>query len=366
MIELTLLLPRTSMEFPKHMKKLLIDKFGSLSQTSLHFRLSADYFANAIRTGRVSISVLDKVANNLGVRITIRSVYSTNGRLVKIPRNFQTEHVARILGNILGDGCIDKNFVIRYTNTSEELLEDFNYSMSKVFGYGCLNTPLKKTSNYMKNKIYTELRCSNICGKILINQFGRFAYGKSEGANEKFIPPVVFEWPEKLRWAFIAAIIDDEGSIGYRRISINQVAPKLTADIENLLKSLGIRTITYKKPHQKYRTGFLNRIEVFGKYDGLRVINMIKPFIKNKFKIRKLHELENYFISVKSKRRKGDLEREILSHLRIRDFSIKDFSKELNLSEEPLRRKLVELYNKKLINRIQEGRKYKFQISQSA
>lgn len=136
----------------------------------------------------------------------------------------------------------------------------------------------------------------------------------------------------------------------------------MTADIENLLKSLSIRPITYKKPNKKYRTGYLNRIELFGKFDCLRVISKTRPYIKNRLKKEKLKKLEKYFLLVKTKRRKGNLQNEILSYLKIRNFSIKELSQKLKINEEPVRRKLLELCSRNILKRVKVGRIYRFYL----
>lgn len=140
--------------------------------------------------------------------IKINEVYpQSSNKPITIPKSFKNQFVARVIGNILGDGCIDKTFTIRYSNTRKELLNYFDFCMKKVFGKSCFN------NNVKNNKAGWEYRYSNVCGKLLISHFGQFAYRKSEGKNEKFIPRDIFEWSEDSRWCVIAALIDDEGSV---------------------------------------------------------------------------------------------------------------------------------------------------------
>lgn len=133
------------------------------------------------------------------------------------------------------------------------------------------------------------------------------------------------------------------------------------------MKSLSVKPTTYKKPNKKYRTGYLNRIEIFSKFDCLRVINKTKIYIKNEFKVEKLKKLENYFLSVKIKRRKGELENEILFYLKMGKYSIHELSRKLKLkSDETVRKKLSYLCRTGTVKKVNVGRPYIFYLSQSA
>lgn len=117
------LLDNVYCEISQEMKSKLIEKFRSLGKASLEFGFSDDYFGSKFRNNdKVPINLLEKLSPKLNLNVEINKIYPKNSdKPIIIPREFRNKLVARIVGNILGDGCIDKTFTVRYSNTKKEL-----------------------------------------------------------------------------------------------------------------------------------------------------------------------------------------------------------------------------------------------------
>jgi hypothetical protein len=346
---------------PKHIIKRLVEMKGSFRAASLSIEKSDDFLRQIYKNGkRLRISDLKKILALLKCDYEINYVYpKLKKKPILIPRNTETKEICRIIGHILGDGCIDKSFTVRYKNTKKELIKSFENDMMKVFGEGSKNDERVGNSTYSKTDAF-EIRFSNVCGKTLHNMFGQFAYRK----NEKYIPRKIFEYPDELKLCLLSAFIDDEGSVLQRRIAICQEHFKLVEDLIVLLKSLKLSPSVRDKTCDKASFVYNNRyysIEMYGCKDLQFLSKSLE--LRHPEKIKRLSELGRRYLKIKFKRRKNELEKEIISFFEeVPKASSTEISKIIKADKETVRKKLVKLRERNIVKRIGNGGKTKYEL----
>lgn len=265
--------------------------------------------------------------------------------------------MARIIGHLLGDGCIDKSFTPRYKNTQRELITLFENYMKEVFGLFAKNS--ENVSN-SQNSIHDafEIKFSSACGKILHKIFEKFSYGE----EEKHVPSKIFEWPIELQLELISAIIDDDGSIFKRRITIDQVEERLTNELVKLLECMGLKPTVNERKNKKYTNDHIHRITIYGYKDLYFLSTSLR--LRHPNKARKLMLLRQRYENIRPKRRKGELEREIISFLKSkRCGSSTEIAKQLKCHKENIRIKLVDLCEVGIIKRSGRGNKIRYHLA---
>ncbi|MBT4192037.1 MAG: hypothetical protein HOE11_01900 [Candidatus Diapherotrites archaeon] len=175
------------------------------------------------------------------------------------------EKIGSIIGHILGDGSIDKKyFQLSFSNSNQDLLNEFKTNMQDIFGISP-RIWMQKKPNYNNtewdkrlkniNDLKAGRNCSlfypTICGLILNAMFNNFAIGKN-----KRIQKDIFDTPKKFKIGLIRAFYDDEGSVykSSRQIRLFQDNQKILETFRKLLEELDITTSevhTYLKHNKK-------------------------------------------------------------------------------------------------------------------
>jgi Fic family protein len=222
--------------------------------------------------------------------------------------------------------------------------------MIKIFGPFAKNDERIDICKYSENDV-CNIKFSNVCGKILHKIFDKFAYS----TNEKFVPEKVFKFSIKLRLELLSALVDDDGSILNKRITIRQTDDSLVDGIVRLLTSLNIKANVGKTSENEksfgYKDGHIHTIQVYG-YKELRFLSKLLN-LSHPNKIEKLERLKQKYQNIKPKRRKGELEKEIISFLRRKqNVSSTEISTSIKAHGETVREYLVKLHKNGVVRRI--------------
>lgn len=169
----------------------------------------------------------------------------TTGDLISLPKlnikdnkdNFLTEDLAYLLGVFLGDGHINKNYVVFTVGYDED---KYYYNLLKQIGFQFSSFRNRTTMVYSINKNSSDLAniffnlCSS-CGHL---------------AHNKHFPKIIFESPENIIRACIRGYVYTDGysqldEYGNNLIKINSVSKWLMNDLMILLRSLNIPSTCY-------------------------------------------------------------------------------------------------------------------------
>jgi replicative DNA helicase Mcm len=141
---------------------------------------------------------------------------------------------ARYLGYLIGDGYVrfsDTSGVIRFTNSDQDLLNDFENLTKKIFGCKVSN---KTNKNNCWDYRWFSVDIVRILQKIFPN-----ITKKSEGMG---IPKLICKSPNYVIKDFLKSIFDCEGHIrkGRREIEFSSKSKELIYDIKYILLRFGI------------------------------------------------------------------------------------------------------------------------------
>lgn len=145
------------------------------------------------------------------------------------------EHLAPIIGNLLGDGGISKEGYTHYCNTEDILIRYFKERMLVVF-------PNEKPC-ITKYKNATHLIYSPRVGRALWCLFGKFSYGTDTKNITTEIMQRSLNWKKQL----LTAIYDDEGSSvklrsgGY--VSFKQKPKGIALFVQSVLAEYNIKSL---------------------------------------------------------------------------------------------------------------------------
>ncbi|MBN2459954.1 hypothetical protein JXB28_06740 [Candidatus Woesearchaeota archaeon] len=167
-----------------------------------------------------------------------------------------SENFARCLAKICGDGNMNSKY-IRYSNTSEILLNEFKDDIRKEFG----------DVHFTVGKVNSGTSFIQIQKKEIIAAFSsNLASFKS---NEIFIPESVKNSPLNVKVAFARAFYDDEGCAALRfneptrewkrNITLCSNSLRILEGIKELLASLGISSnrIYRNRANSSYDISFI-------------------------------------------------------------------------------------------------------------
>ena len=165
-----------------------------------------------------------------------------------------SKELGNIVGHILGDGAIDKKYVQPfYTNSNLDLIKEFIRNMEFEFGVkpriwtqtkGNFETKSRWISRInsfenLPNNCQIGLFYPRICGLILYDICGVFAYGKRKQITEE-----IKDLNKDFKSGLIRAFFDDDGSINAESYMMRgyQDDKQLLVDIKILLTDLGIKS----------------------------------------------------------------------------------------------------------------------------
>jgi DNA topoisomerase-1 len=158
----------------------------------------------------------------------------TEGKTFKNPFPLQwSPELARVLGNLLGDGSIrvneDENtVVVRYHNTDRRLIDRFVADIESIFGVSPAVSERAGRESHHKTKY--RVNVTSGIGRMLVYVLDSVT---EDGCPE--VPNSVVPW-------FIGALFDDEGHINSdeRKAFISNTDHDLLAGVEEMLNELGI------------------------------------------------------------------------------------------------------------------------------
>lgn len=248
-----------------------------------------------------------------------------------------TLELARILGHLYGDGCLDKNGKMYYINKNQILISNFVKDIKFSFG------PDAKVSFYIRpdgvKRVYVEKKIADRLRKEFEEIRTRNKIPGKIKTSNVFIKP-----------AFIQAIFDDEASVLWdkksrsRRISFAIKNKEILIDIKKMLLEIGINTNRIRKHKTSY--GQLWMFTISGQENleqFVQKVNFLHP--KKHLKIKKMvlafkqiHHTKDYTTS------------KILNKLAVTPLTIPEIQTFIKKSETHTRRIIKELKcDKKII-----------------
>lgn len=167
--------------------------------------------------------------------------------------------LAKLYGYIYSDGSVYRNdkrsvYHTTFTNTNEGMLDDFVNCFEEVFGRRL-------------RKCYPSLKSTSPCvrvqcgDKIIGKLFKEYAGGRMMGSGNLRIPDFIMYGNEGIKYNYLSASIDSDGSISAQSISITSACKKYCEQLILILQSLGYHPTMRlaDKAGSKYHFGNSNR-----------------------------------------------------------------------------------------------------------
>jgi ribonucleoside-triphosphate reductase len=174
-----------------------------------------------------------------------------------------TKELAKLYAYIYADGGVyvdeeKSTFQLNFANTNEKLVDDFIDCYESVFGYRL-------------NKSYATARSTSPCirvtdgSRVIVKIFKDFAGAKKYGASDISVPDFVMNGSEDIKYAYLSAAIDADGSM-LDRIYYTTCGDGYSDQFVLMLQSLGYH------PH-KTLCNKAGSVYHFGKKSGIRNFN---------------------------------------------------------------------------------------------
>ena len=208
------------------------------------------------------------------------------------------KELGSIVGHILGDGSIDKRYLQPFfTNSNLDLIREFSLNMEFIFGiqpriWAQTSGNFKTKSKWIQRLYKFEDAPKNcqiglfypkICGVVLHNIFGLFAYGK-----EKKITEQIKNANKEFKIGLLRAFFDDEGSINSSSYTMRifQDNKRILEGIKYLLSEFDIRTNPIRYYIKKNKKRHYFNVTGFGEYDAFnRLIGCTSSKKKEQFEL---------------------------------------------------------------------------------
>lgn len=200
--------------------------FSILSDGRVNSRLKLSEFNKLCNDYPLSMDVLSK--------LQIKSNGSKHSYPLCIP--FSSD-LAKLYGYIYGDGGVyirkdSSLYQLTFTNTDQRLMDDFVRCYENVFGY-------KLNISYPNNE--NNSPCMRVTDGSLIacKIFKDFAGAKKNGSSDIRIPDFIMNGTEDIKYGFLSAAIDTDGSVGDHSIVYTTCSDVYSDQIVLLLEGLG-------------------------------------------------------------------------------------------------------------------------------
>ena len=156
-----------------------------------------------------------------------------------------SEDLAFVLGHLFFDGSVyaskanTNRYIAKYTNSSMELINRFNETVTRLFGI----LPSKLQRNPEKNVPWYETYFSS---KELFNWLTKISpsFSTSKGAG---VPSIIKSANKRIIGAFLQAFWDDEGCIDCKgRLTGSSMSETMIDDLVTLHQTIGVACKKYK------------------------------------------------------------------------------------------------------------------------
>ena len=192
---------------------------------------------------------------------------------IKPQKTYLTVPKVRIIGHVLFDGTAyisGYHYVIRYINTSMELINQFTEDVKKVYGISPSAFEIIKSEN---------LPCYKVAfySKLLFQDLEKYFKSYST-KNVSKIPDEIMNTNRKIKMTFLQTFWEDEGSITSNgRLMADQKSDEIIKQIIKLHKEFGLN---FQLCKYKDYTGFIYKIYLLKNKENLKKFYRLKLFDK--------------------------------------------------------------------------------------
>lgn len=186
-----------------------------------------------------------EIKNILSSKVPIQTLYFWhNNKRIPLPfkefssvkkefnRN-DSENLATIVGHTLGDGGITKKKILRYCNTEEFLIQEFQNAMENAFS-------VKPMNKFKEKSGIIRIEYPRLISRVLLCLFGEFSLGKENKRITLQIDKMPIWWKIKM----VQALYNDDGSVPesghYTGVTFKQKDRNIILWVQKVLKQLNI------------------------------------------------------------------------------------------------------------------------------
>ncbi|MBS3151325.1 hypothetical protein J4443_03035 [Candidatus Woesearchaeota archaeon] len=179
----------------------------------------------------------------------------------RLPIKIDAEFI-EMLGHICGDGTIgitrSKGIKISYINSEKYLIDYFNLLVKRVFGDIKPYVEMRNNPNQYRRPNYV------ISYPSIVSHFILSVYNYKTGERLEF-PQFVYDLDKNMKYVFLRALFDDEGSVNVKNkhIKIGLKPLGFVQGIKNLLEDVGIRSSDVK--NETRENGHMHYLWIMGK-----------------------------------------------------------------------------------------------------
>jgi len=150
-----------------------------------------------------------------------------------------TPEFARLLGYLIAEGTFTQYDLIRFSNTDQQIIDDFNYCCKTALGKEAEFTGTNENNNgtFCENPkpIHTYMLSS-----VELRRFF-FALGMGyEKSRTQSIPDIILRSPKAIAKEFLQAFFEGDGCFAHDHILFLSSSRQLLSDIQQLLLRFGI------------------------------------------------------------------------------------------------------------------------------
>lgn len=184
-----------------------------------------------------------------------------------------SKELAKIYAYVYSDGSVYVNndlsiFHLTFTNTNEEMIDDFIYCFESCFGKK-LNKCYPTPEYAANNSPCIRVTCSD---RVMVKLFKDFAGGLMNGSGDLSIPDFVMNGSKEIKYAYLSAAIDCDECLCSHNINISSACKSYCEQLVLLLNSLGYHPclVLTDKAGSKYHFSKSNRTGIRN-FDGYSV-----------------------------------------------------------------------------------------------
>lgn len=216
----------------------------------------------------LSTSQLKAVMNKIEIpyelimELKIKAKGSKNEFPIFIPVN---ESLAKLYGYIYADGGIYVNketstYQLTFTNTNEDLIDDFIDCFEDVFGLR-----LSKLYPTTTNSPCIRTTCGS---KLLVSLFKGFAGGGKSDSGNISMPDFILSGDKRIKLAYLSSCIDTDGYLSCKSIGYITSSEKYAEQIIQIIQSLGYNPTLIKRYSKgtSYYCGYNRGIRKYDNY----------------------------------------------------------------------------------------------------